>query len=129
MQIGSFQYTRPDYPVRHSDIEHVLAVSGKEIIRVAWSALAPFECKHFRPQGSCSRGPYGRRYCTRQIVKEDLAAWFCQFFNLERDCGQGTACINQLASLGLLTCARCVSAEGIFSNDFYVPCCAPAFNL
>jgi hypothetical protein len=79
---GVVQFERPSKPQSADAVNELLSLAGKDIIRLAWSSLAP------------DVGGY--------IQQNALAVWFCQVFNLESDCGNGTQCIYLLKSLGLL---------------------------
>ena len=125
IRIGILSYERPDNPGSYEDVQHVLAVAGKDVVRLAWQSMAPYTCEHYDSNCRCSRGPWQRSFCTKLVQREHLAAWLCQFFNLRRDCGQGNACINQLVDAGVLISHECSS--GVFST--YVAQCGPNFSL
>lgn len=125
IHVGVLSYERPDCPGSHEDVQHILAVAGKDVVRLAWRSLAPYTCGHYSENSRCSRGPWNRTFCTRQVNREHLAAWLCQFFNLRRDCGQGNACIDQMVEAGVLVSHECSS--GLLST--YTTACGPAFSL
>ena len=82
IKLGMIEYQRPSRPVKADDIRQFLAVGGKDIVRIAWSSLAP---------GS-----------DNEIKHEALAVWMCEFFNLRRKDGQGSKCIRLLCDMNIL---------------------------
>lgn len=86
VRIGMINYDRPSRQGSAEDVRQLLAVGGKDVIRIAWSSLNPSENNY--------------------IAREKLASWFCDFFNLKRDVGQGNKCINILEKTGLLVRSR-----------------------
>ena len=125
MRIGILSYERLDSPGCHEDVQHTLAVAGKDVVRLAWQSMAPYTCNHYDPNCRCSRGPWQRSFCTKLVERDQLAAWLCQFFNLRHNCGQGNACIDQLVAAGIVISHQCKS--GVFST--YISQCGPNFNL
>jgi len=82
IRIGVIDYERPSRQVSAEDVRQILAVGGKDVIRLAWASL--------NPAGNNS-------------VKHDaLAVWFCEFFNMKHNKGNGSACIRILRSMDLL---------------------------
>ncbi|AQQ71434.1 hypothetical protein SMSP2_01808 [Limihaloglobus sulfuriphilus] len=79
MQIGQINYVRPSSPVEFEDVEHILTMSGKDLIRIAWSSLNPNSSNE---------------------IKGALGCFFKSYFNLKD--GDGTKCVNLLINLGLL---------------------------
>ena len=82
MYLELIQYDRPLIPVPANNIMQILAIKGKDVIRLAWSSLNPNEDNNIRT--------------------EALAAWFCEFFNLIRNEGQGNLCISRLCDMNIL---------------------------
>ncbi len=82
IRIGVIDYDRPSRPGSAEDIRQLLAVGGKDVIRLAWSSLNPNEYN--------------------EIKRDALASWFCEFFNLKRDAGQGNKCINILKNMNIV---------------------------
>jgi len=68
IRIGIIDYDRPSRPVKASEIRHVLAVVGKDVIRMAWASLNPD--------------------ADNDVKHEALAVWLCEFFNMRRQDGQ-----------------------------------------
>lgn len=91
IRLGVIEYDRPSRPVKVDDVRQMLAVAGKDVIRLAWASLNP-------DSGNC-------------VKREALATWFCEFFNLERDCGNGNRCTGLLCNMDLLE--RCCWDEEV----------------
>lgn len=109
IKFGVMTFVRSDQLICHKDVEHLLSVAGKDVIRLAWGALAPFRCGCLKEDGRCSDNYGTGSYCQRIIFRSCLEHWFCQFFNLRRDKGEGYSCVSQLVSIGLLKTPGCDS--------------------
>ena len=70
IRLGVIEYDRPSRTVNANDIRHILAVSGKDVVRIAWASLNPDK--------------------DNELKHDALAVWLCEFFNMIRDEGQGT---------------------------------------
>lgn len=79
MQIGQINYVRPSEPVEFKDVEYILTMAGKDLIRIAWTCLNPNSSNE---------------------IKGSLGRFFESFFNLKD--GDGGKCIDLLSRLGLL---------------------------
>lgn len=82
IRLGTIEYERPDRPVTADSLRQVLAIGGKDLIRLAWASLAPD--------------------ASNQVRFKALAAWLCEFFNMPSNEGQGTQCVNRLLEMDLL---------------------------
>ena len=131
MTIGVIEYTRPDKPVSYKAIKHIATMAGKDIIRLAWSSLAPFVCKHYSEKLTyCYRGPLHHRMCNKLIDKNNLSSWFYFFFNLI-SIDDANALIAHLCQCGLFQYYRCVYDFTLWGNPkkYYVVNYAPCFIL
>ena len=82
IRLGVIEYERPTRPVKADDIRQILAVGGKDVIRIAWSSLNPDN--------------------SNDVKSDALAVWFCEFFNMARAEGNGTKCVRILVGMNLL---------------------------
>ena len=82
IRLGVIEYDRPSRAVKTDEVRQILAVAGKDVIRLAWSSLNPSS--------------------ENWVNSDALATWFCEFFNLDRNCGNGNQCIGLLCDLNLL---------------------------
>lgn len=141
LQLGPIEWERPSEPQTFQDIEQLLNMAGKDILRIAWDALSPIECKHYKDvkggecRDSCSgkkRGIPSKSFCTNQLAREELAGWFASFFNLHRKQGNGNACVNHLIDIGLMRQQECVAEfRGAFYSkppDYYKPYVSKRFD-
>lgn len=96
IRLGVIEYERPARPVKAEDIRQILAVGGKDVIQIAWSSL------------STDR--------SNRVESDALKVWFCEFFNMARDEGHGTTCVETLTAMNLLR----------VSNKYWVE---PTFDL
>lgn len=81
IRLGVIEYDRPSRPVKVDDVRQMLAVAGKDVIRLAWSSLNP-------DSGN-------------DVKYSALAFWFRDFLNMV-DYEHGGECIGVLKSLNLL---------------------------
>jgi len=95
IRFGSFEYERRDEKISADDVTPFLATSGKQVLRVAWDALAP----------DYEGGVKGHQ----------LASWFVEVFNMVGGEYNGTKCIWFLERLGLLKVKK---KGGWFSEEF-----------
>lgn len=95
IRFGMVEYERSKERISADELKPFLATSGKQVLKIAWDALAP----------DYEGGVKG----------DELASWFVEIFNLVRDEGNGTKCIWFLESLGLL---RVEKKGGWFSDEF-----------
>ena len=81
MKLGLIQYDRPSQPVSKADVEGIINLAGKDVIRMAWASLNP----------------------TSSGRIDDLALenWLFSFFNF-KSTDDAHACISHLISIGLL---------------------------
>lgn len=82
IRIGVIEYNRPSRPIYADDIRQILAVGGKDIVRMAWASLNPDR--------------------DNEIKRDALANWLCELFNLKNDCQQGYKCIWILCNMDIL---------------------------
>jgi hypothetical protein len=82
IRLGVIEYDRPSRPVDLDAVRELLAVGGKDIVRVAWASLAPDE--------------------HNWILKEALAVWLREFFNLRTE-AVGMECIKLLLKMSILS--------------------------
>lgn len=83
IKLGVVEYVRPTSSVCTDDIRQFLAVGGKDVIRLAWKSLTPDR---------------------DNLIKHDaLGVWFCEFFNLRRNEGNGTKCIQILKDMDIIS--------------------------
>jgi hypothetical protein len=82
IRLGVIEYSRPLQPATADDVRQILAVAGKDVVRLAWSSLNPDK--------------------DGNIKRDALAVWLCEFFNMERNEGHGSKCIQILEGMGLL---------------------------
>ncbi len=82
IQIGIIEYEVPSEPIGREKILNILSAAGKDVIRIAWKSLVPDD------EG--------------MIRDKALATWFCAFFNMARNAGNGTSCINLLVKMDIL---------------------------
>jgi hypothetical protein len=82
IRFGIIEYERSSRPVNADTIRQLLSVAGKDVIRLAWSSLNPDS--------------------SNDVKHDALAVWFCEFFNLTRNDGQGSKCIRVLCDLNIL---------------------------
>ena len=83
MQIGQINYARPSEPVEFKDVEYILTMAGKDVIKIAWSRLNPNSSNE---------------------INESLEHFFESFFNLKE--GEGRECTKLLSKLNLLKIDR-----------------------
>ena len=82
IRLGVIEYDRPSRPVKADDIGQILAVGGQDVVRIAWASLNP---NH-----------------SNEVKHDALAVWFCEFFNMPRNDGQGSKCIRLLCDMNIL---------------------------
>jgi len=87
IRIGVIDYERPSRPVNVEEVRKYLTIAGKDVIRLAWASL--------------------NTYDDNRVKHDALAVWFCEFFNMKHDEGNGSKCIQMLKSMDLL--------EGIYN--------------
>lgn len=80
--LGVIEYERPSRPVKADDVRQILAVAGKDVVRLAWSSLNPDS--------------------SNDVKHDAIAVWFCEFFNMPRNDGQGSKCVRILCDMDLL---------------------------
>jgi hypothetical protein len=81
IRLGVIEYDRPSRPVKVDDIRQMLALGGKDVIRLAWASLNPDRAN--------------------DVKYSALAIWFREFFNMA-DYENGCKCVGILESLNLL---------------------------
>ena len=82
IRIGIIDYERPSKTVDFEKVRQILAVSGKDVIRIAWSSLNPNDYDY--------------------IEYSAVETWLCEFFNMTSYIGDGRKSIELLCDLKLL---------------------------